>query len=254
LWGAGYILEWVLSFDNLFAFYLVFKAFKVPDGQVHQTLAVGVYGAAILRVVFFLFMREALDTSLWIDEAVGAMLIVSGVGAIIEADAEDADEQPDPPWVARCFKWIFGTRLMETYDDAGRMFTHDGTRWRVTMLMLTACVIMIVDVIFALDSVGAKSHEFTSVYLNLSSSIMAMFTLRQAYFIISALADTFEYFKFGVAAVLAIIGLDLVMSPWGGMDERYLSVLISSAFAISIMSSVARQRADSDKIRSTGKN
>lgn len=249
-WASGYAFEWLLSFDNLFAFFLVFRAFRVPDTQVQRVLVVGVYGAAILRVIFFLFLREAMDASLWVDEAVGVLLIVSGVGAIFETEDAEEQRQPEPPWVACCFKWIFGTRLMETYDDAGCIFTHDGEQWRMTMLMLTACVIMIVDILFALDSVGVKSHEFSSVYLNVSSSIMAMFTLRQAYFVISALADTFAYFKFGIAAVLVIIGTDLVMSPWGGVDKHHLSLMIVASFAMSILASLVRGHVEAANIKS----
>lgn len=244
-WSAGYILEWVLSFDNLFAFYLVFKTLKVPDAQVYQALAIGVYGAAILRVVFFVFMREALDASPWLDEAVGVLLVISGGGAMLESDNEDDDDSE--PTGTRFFMWLFGSRLMESFDDSGRLLVHDGEKWRVTMLALTACIIMIVDILFALDSVGAKSHEFANVYLNVSSSIMAMFTSRQAYAIISALAESFAYFKFGISAVLVLIGADLVLSPWGGMDERYFSSLIAASFGISILVSVLKPSSEAMK-------
>merc|ERR1712216_791198 len=49
---AGYLLELTLSLDNLFAFYLIFKYFKVRHKEaVERTLFWGILGAMVLRAV-----------------------------------------------------------------------------------------------------------------------------------------------------------------------------------------------------------
>merc|ERR1712057_122785 len=49
---AGYILELALSLDNLFAFYLVFKYFKVVSERAqNRVLFWGIVGAIVLRAV-----------------------------------------------------------------------------------------------------------------------------------------------------------------------------------------------------------
>merc|ERR1719181_107999 len=49
---AGYILELALSLDNLFAFYLVFKYFKVKnEAAQNRVLFWGIVGAIVLRAI-----------------------------------------------------------------------------------------------------------------------------------------------------------------------------------------------------------
>merc|ERR1712224_1162114 len=52
---AGYILELSLSLDNLFAFYLVFKYFKVISERAqNRVLFWGIVGAIVLRGIMVL--------------------------------------------------------------------------------------------------------------------------------------------------------------------------------------------------------
>merc|ERR1719498_2010873 len=43
-WCAGYLLEWMLSVDNLFVFHRIFTVFNTPDQQKRKPLFYGVVG------------------------------------------------------------------------------------------------------------------------------------------------------------------------------------------------------------------
>ncbi len=47
-WASGYILEWMLSFDNLFVFHLIFRVYQTPETLKHKPLIVGICGAVVL--------------------------------------------------------------------------------------------------------------------------------------------------------------------------------------------------------------
>ena len=50
-WYTCYIIEETLSLDNLFAFYLVFKYFKVPVESQNRVLQWGIIGAVVMRAL-----------------------------------------------------------------------------------------------------------------------------------------------------------------------------------------------------------
>jgi len=64
MWMSGYMLEWLLSFDNLFVFHLIFKTYKTPEHLKHRALYLGICGAVFFRVVF-LFIGEFLMHALY---------------------------------------------------------------------------------------------------------------------------------------------------------------------------------------------
>jgi hypothetical protein len=51
-WMTGYLLEWMLSFDNLFVFHLIFQSYACPDELKHKPLFWGICGAVFFRLAF----------------------------------------------------------------------------------------------------------------------------------------------------------------------------------------------------------
>lgn len=39
MWLSGYMLEWMLSFDNLFVFHMIFSVYQTPDHLKHRPVA-----------------------------------------------------------------------------------------------------------------------------------------------------------------------------------------------------------------------
>merc|ERR1719183_3210041 len=64
MWMSGYMLEWMLSFDNLFVFHMIFNVYKCPDYQKHKALYLGICGAVFFRVIF-IFVGEYLMHAMW---------------------------------------------------------------------------------------------------------------------------------------------------------------------------------------------
>merc|ERR1719460_2623661 len=49
----GFVLEYMLSFDNLFVFHLVFSYYCTPDQLLYRALYFGIGGAVVFRVLLF---------------------------------------------------------------------------------------------------------------------------------------------------------------------------------------------------------
>jgi tellurite resistance protein TerC len=247
-WVTGYIVEIALSMDNLFVFHLVFKTFHVTrSDQVMKALSIGIYGAIILRVIFILSLSALFELNYVVDIIVGLVLIASGLLTLYDDDDEDVEDL----MTVRFFKWVFGTRLTEkdTRNDC-RLFTEDDSgKTQITILCLVVCVISVVDVFFAVDSVGSKTGQIKNVYINLSSSLMAVFCLRALYFIIKDLNDYFAYVKYGICAILCFVGGEMVVSRWFPVPLGIMCMIIALLFVVSVIASVLKVAwvGDSDK-------
>jgi len=249
-WFYGYVLEYLLSFDNLFVFQLVFKAYSTPPLQVDRALFYGIGAAVILRLVFFDVGTEVMTLGVWADVFFGSALVYSGVKTLRNSDDEESDPREnilvqslakllpvhdryssEPqffvriPKTARIPTWtcpeagavgrVDKTVVVEQDSDSGRPGD-----WKVTPLMLVVITLGIVDVIFAVDSVTAKLSSITdfsprlNFFLNLTSSAMAMFVLRGLYTLVDALVKMFRFLNYGVGVVLILIGLKVSASQW----------------------------------------
>jgi tellurite resistance protein TerC len=119
MWLSGYMLEWMLSFDNLFVFHMIFTVYGTPDNLKHRPLYLGIMGAVVFRLVF-IFIGEYLMHALSIMHFVfGAFLIYTGVKTVT-ADEEDEDpsQQPLVLWLQNLIP------LVSVYDSKGAFFVQ----------------------------------------------------------------------------------------------------------------------------------
>ena len=113
-WTTGYLLEWMLSVDNLFVFHMVCKFYGVPKDQLHKALYMGILGAVLMRLVFFYLVADLLQTFQWIRVPFGLLLIWSGIETIRSDGEEIALEDTR---LVRFLRGILGSRLHEGYDE-----------------------------------------------------------------------------------------------------------------------------------------
>merc|ERR1719384_1562723 len=94
-WGTGYLLEWMLSVDNLFVFRTIFVAFKTPETQKHKPLFWGIVGAVIFRMLFFVVEEVLLHKFAFMYVLLGAFLVYTGFKIVLVPD-DDASPDQDP--------------------------------------------------------------------------------------------------------------------------------------------------------------
>jgi len=238
-WCSGYILEWLLSMDNLFVFHLIFKTYATPRALLHKALFLGIVGAVLFRMLFFVAMTSLLHLLSWVRFVFGLLLIYSGIQA---ARGEDDDGDVSDTWAVRLFKSCLGSRLADSYDLQGQnLFVRgeDG-RLKATLLVLVIACLEITDVLFAIDSVSAKVAQIPDYYIAYSSSVIAIFGLRAMFFIIQDVVDMFDLLKYGLCFILVFIGIELMISDWVQLPAHVVCVVIVSVFTIGIAGSVAQ--------------
>eukprot|EP00931_Biecheleriopsis_adriatica_P088701 TRINITY_DN62961_c0_g1_i1.p1 TRINITY_DN62961_c0_g1~~TRINITY_DN62961_c0_g1_i1.p1 ORF type:complete len:552 (-),score=136.44 TRINITY_DN62961_c0_g1_i1:45-1700(-) len=394
-WGflQGFLLEYMLSFDNLFVFHMVFSYYCTPEALLHRALHYGIAGAIVLRVLFLLIGYTFLSSGLYIVKlCLGAVLIYSGYKAASDIDEEetadnrfiawisqnlpvsdhyepngnffiDINEVEAATWVgdelnnqpvARPFETsgrqasmegllsssqslrhestetvVVNPRLpsLESFDggsllrqeafqqasalprlesfESGGLLQHGAedqpkreaypggeqekhdvescsryedsdlqgadhmqassteaakrpkrvclregssvsttdvvrktkTTRKASLLLLVVVAVWVVDVVFAVDSVASKLATVSDVFLNCASSAFAMMSLRSLYFVMESLTQTFQMLKYGIAAVLVLIGFKLVFAYWFELSNGACFAMILALLLSSVMGS-----------------
>lgn len=204
----GYALELALSTDNLFVFLLIFSYFRVPPAFQHRVLFWGIIGAVVTRGLFIAVGAAVVHQFRWVLYALGAFLIYASIKVLFHKQ-ENMD--PSRNLVLRLFRRM--VRVAE--DETGPRFLirRDGKLW-ATPLLAVLVVVEAVDVTFAIDSIPAVFGVTTDVFIVMTSNIFAVLGLRALFFLVSGLATRLPYLNYGIATVLAFIGVKIILQSF----------------------------------------
>lgn len=242
-WLLGYILEWVLSVDNLFIFHMVIDAFRTPPALVHKALFLGVIGAIVFRFVLFFVLSQLMDAITPVRFIFGLMLIYAGCQAVAEDDNESV-KKPSDMYVVRLLKQCLGSRLRDSFDEEDQSIFVRGAdgRLQATLLLPLVCCIELTDLLFAVDSLTSKVAEIPDVFICVSSSVFAIFGLRAAFFVLKDAVEYFEFLKYGICIILVFIGFELILSPWIPLPPTTLILVILAVFLVAISGTLLKRR------------
>ena len=201
---AGWLTEYSLSIDNLFVFVLILASFKVPKAYQQRALMVGIVLALIFRGLFILAGAALIERFIWIFFIFGAWLIWTAWQQI----RHDEDAEHGDSWVIRQVKKV--VPISEQYDGGHMRTVVNGKRmW--TPFILVFISLGTTDLLFALDSIPAIFGITQSPFIVFTANVFALMGLRQLYFLLGGLLDKLEYLKYGIAAILAFIGVKLIL-------------------------------------------
>jgi tellurite resistance protein TerC len=201
---AGWLTEYSLSIDNLFVFVLIMGQFAVPRRYQQEVLMVGIIIALILRGIFIMLGAALIEEFSWIFYVFGAFLVFTAWRQAFPGKHED-DAQAEIGIVRFLRRFI---DISDHYDGAKLRTVVDGKKiW--TPMLLVFVAIGFTDLIFAIDSIPAIFGITQSAFIVFTANIFALMGLRQLYFLLGGLLDRLKYLHYGIAFILAFIGLKL---------------------------------------------
>ncbi|MEU4238063.1 TerC/Alx family metal homeostasis membrane protein [Actinoplanes sp. NPDC026619] len=203
---AGYVTEEALSVDNLFVFLLLLSSFKVPRADQQKVLLVGIAVSLVARTGFIFLGAALINSFAWVFYLFGLILLVTA-GNLLRQQGHDEGESPDN-FIIRVAR-----RFLHTSDeyDGDKLFTQKDGRRVMTPMLLVMVAIGGTDILFALDSIPAIFGLTQDVYLVFTATAFSLLGLRQLYFLIDGLLDRLVYLSYGLAAILALIGVKLIL-------------------------------------------
>lgn len=308
MWMSGYTLQWMMSFDNLFVFHLIFKVYHTPDELKHRPLFLGILGQAVFTFSLLTCGEWLFHKLYFLHIVFGIFFIYVGVSAFMDDDGDDDPTQnPLIQWMqARLpFVGVYDTEghffIRLPLDEQGRVHIPEcarvsmdtqripaenpqetdallkkpgeeiagvidlskvdlqgkETRLQATMLFLVVCTMEISDVIFSVDTIVAVSVQVNELFLAFSCVAFALLTLRATFFVVEVLAQMFSLMKYGIGAILAYIGVKLLIDRWYEVPHLVdLFVLIAtfggSILASAIYDSIEERSGSAEQLLSDG--
>jgi tellurite resistance protein TerC len=233
---AGYLIEKSLSVDNIFVFALLFGYFAVPNRYQHRVLFWGVLGALLLRAVFIAAGAEMLERFHWTIYLFGGFLVVTGV-RMLRHDSSETDPGRNP--VLRLLRRR--VPMTEQYEGQKLFVRRDGRRL-ATPLLAVLVTVETTDVVFAADSIPAVFAVTDEPFLVFTSNAFAILGLRALYFLLAGVMGRLQYLRYGLAVVLAIVGVKMLASGVVHVPVWASLGAIAAVLTVSVLASLRVSR------------
>ncbi|WP_434317235.1 TerC family protein [Leifsonia sp. P73] len=201
---AGWLTEYSLSIDNLFVFVIIMGRFAVPRKYQQEVLMVGIILALVFRGVFILLGAGLIASFSAIFYLFGAFLLWT---AFNQAFGKHDDEGTKDGLLIR-----FARRRLKVSDqyEGNKLRTTVNGKRMFTPLIIVFLALGTTDLLFALDSIPAIFGITQSPFIVFTANVFALMGLRQLYFLLGHLLEKLVYLKYGIAFILAFIGVKLV--------------------------------------------
>jgi tellurite resistance protein TerC len=229
---AGYVLEKSLSVDNLFVILVLFSFFKVKPDYQHKVLFWGILGALVMRAIMIAVGAALIERFHWVMYIFGGFLVLTGVKlAFSKEDEKNVGENV----AVRLFRKIFPV----TSDfREGRFFVIENGKRMATPLFLVLLTVEFTDLVFALDSIPAIFAVSKNTFIVYTSNVFAILGLRSLYFALAGCMGLFVYLKYGLAIILAFVGVKmLIVSIYKIPIAGSLAVIVG-VLAVSVVASL----------------
>ncbi len=233
---TGYVIEYSLSIDNMFVFIMIFTYFAVAKDHQPKVLLWGILGAVIMRFIFIFIGVQLITRFTFMIYIFGAILIYTALKMLLGKD-EQIDPSQNP--VLKLFKKLFP--INEKINN-GNFFYRENGKLFATTLLATVVVIEASDLVFAVDSIPAVLAVTQDTFIVYTSNIFAIIGLRSLYFLLSGMANKFEYLKYGISAVLAFVGVKMLISHYYKMPTLTSLLTIIMILGISVAASVIKNK------------
>ena len=252
---AGWLTEYSLSVDNLFVFLIIMARFSVPKRYQQELLMVGIIIALVLRGVFILLGAVLIANFSWVFYIFGVFLLFTAWNQAFTNHDDEEDREN------RLIRFLRGrVAITDEFDGAKLRTTIDGKRM-FTPVLIVLIALGTTDLVFALDSIPAIFGITQEPFLVFTANVFALMGLRQLYFLLGDLVEKLVYLKYGIAFILAFIGVKLVLHAMhanelpfinGGQHIEWapeistwvsLAVIIGS-MAVAVIASLIKIRVD----------
>jgi tellurite resistance protein TerC len=235
---AGYLIEESLSVDNLFVFLMLFNYFRVEPRYQRKVLSWGILGALITRGLFIVVGVGLIRMFHWIIYLFGVFVVYTAY-KLLRGEQEQID--PERNWALRVARrWV---PITPEYDGDRFFVTRAGRRF-ATLLFVTVLVVESTDILFAADSIPAVLAISNDPFIVYTSNVFAILGLRSIYFALSGMMEAFHLLHYGLAGILAFIGVKMIISGFVEIPTYIALAVVGTILAGSVAASLIWKEKD----------
>jgi tellurite resistance protein TerC len=244
---TAYLIEYSLSVDNMFVFLALFTYFAVPREAQRKVLLWGILGAIVFRGIFIFAGIALVERFHFLLYLLGVVLIFTAFKLITQKEKE---VNPEKNPVVRLSRKVM--RVAPEYDGT-KFFTRKNGLLFATPLVITLITIETMDIMFAVDSVPAVFGVTLDPIIVYTSNIFAILGLRALFFALAGLFYLFRYLVYGLAVVLAFVGVKMLIVDIYKIPVTISLVVVLALILGSILASILLPKKDEPPASDTGK-
>lgn len=234
---TGYVIEKMLSMDNIFVMVLIFYAFNVSPLYYRRVLFWGILAAIVFRFLFIFTASAIIHEFEWVLYLFGGLLVYTGLKMLYEGNAQESINAKNHPVVK------FASKYLPVYPKfvQHHFFIRKEGKLLITPLFIVLMVIEFSDVVFAVDSIPAIFAVTSDPYIIFFSNVFAILGLRALFFIIIKVISIFRFLKPGLSILLIFIGVKMLIPDFLkeiGYATIYSLYTILGVMVISILLSI----------------
>lgn len=233
---TGYLVEQSLSIDNIFVIAIIFSYFNIPQANQHRVLFWGILGAIIFRGLMIGIGAVLMESFTWIVYIFGIILLYAAYKMLKSGTHESIHPENNP--TIKLVKRFFP---VTTKFHGDHFFIKEGKLWVATPLFIALMVVETTDIMFAFDSIPAIFAITTDPFIVFTSNIFAILGLRSMYFVLAAFIDKFEYLKYSLVAILAFVGIKMLVSHQIHLPDWFSLAFIVFALTVGVVLSMLKE-------------
>lgn len=211
---TAFVLEKLLSVDNLAVIAVVFLAFNADEKMQHRALNWGIIGAIVMRTAFIFAGSTMLEHFAFTSVIFGGLLVFTA----IKMFTEDGHEGDQPKMVYR---------IHARFP-------------KMSVLMMIIIAVELTDILFAVDSVPAVLSVTDDRMIALTSNIAAILGLRALFFVLKDGMNKITYLNQTLAVVLLFVGAKMVFHRYVNISTLSNVAIIFVIFAAGIIFSLIK--------------
>ena len=210
-----YLVERSLSLDNLFVFLMLFAYFAIPQERRAKLLFWGIVAALALRGLAILGGIQLVESFHVVVYVLGATLIV--------------------------LAWRVWTHDESQTDPERNLMIRAARRLRTTPFFACLVAIVLADIAFAVDSIPAAFGITRDSFVIWMGNVFALLGLRALFVLVEGLARRLRYLNQTIGAVLAVVGVKLLIEDVVKLGPIASLGIIALVFAVGIALSLREE-------------
>ena len=220
---TGFLIEKGLTVDQVLVFALFLHAFAPPERIGRRLVYISLTFGLFMRLPFIVLGSALGETTSWIVAIAVSAAFFTGSLLLVRTRHHEPD--PRHGWFVRRLE--LGDRIEPAYHDRALRIRRADGRWALTLAGVLLGALLTADLFFA----GAVPLGFSygkPGILVFASSVFALLGFRSMFYVVANLELDVGKLKVGLAAVFALIGVDVLLHPaWEQHKPTWFLPLVS---------------------------
>lgn len=242
---TAYVVELVLSIDNLAILALLMAAFEIPAAYGARAVLWAMLGSLLVRLGLIQAGAAGLEHVPWMPEAFGGLLAAALLRTLVMHDSQ-ADVSRSL-LVRAVRRWV----PLSASCASQSLWDVQGPVRRLSPIGGFAVAWIVADATFALDSVPAAFAVTKDAFIAFSANAMAILALRPLAALLAGIGGRLRYGKVGIALLLVWIAAKMFLEDYRKSETAVTLAIALGLIGLTVGASLLYERGRARLVQAT---